>query len=187
MNETRDYLQNLISRVNTLESTKQSALKSDLYQLQGQLDEIQGFVQRVSNTLAAQCVLIPDQQVRFVSSGSENAMFSFVELLTECDYLSSRPFKTSIEIDANDMRREVWDMVQHERRGEEMQRVIDAKNAQIERLIKERDEIRRLKDVEIDQLSQLYVSTKMELFQWVKMKGGDHGATIVAEREDVAG
>jgi CII-binding regulator of phage lambda lysogenization HflD len=176
-------LQNLINRVTTLEASKQSGLKSDLYQLQSQLDEIQTFVQRVSSVLASQCVITPEQQ-RFIG-GADGQTSAFVELLAECDYLSAKPFKTSIELDANEMRRDVWDMVQHERRNEEMQRIIDAKNAQIERLIRERDEIRRQKEIELEQLSQLYLSTKMELFHWVKLKGGTEGALLV--NESVAG
>ncbi len=52
---------------------------------------------------------------------------------------------------------------------DELKNVIESQNELIERLIREKEDLRREKDEEIAQMYRLYLSTKRELFEWISI------------------
>lgn len=145
-----------------------------MYQLQSQLEDIQSFVQRVSETLATQSLITSGDQLNH----HQHENTPFIDLTSECDYLSARPFKSTINVDVSEFRKQLKEGTQHDKKWEELQHLLAIKSAQIEQLIREREEMRQLKDLEIEQLSKLYISTKEELFHWVKMSG-DQASSLI--------
>ncbi len=59
--------------------------------------------------------------------------------------------------------------VENKRSMDELKIVIESQNELIERLIREKEDLRREKDEEIAQMYRLYLSTKRELFEWISI------------------
>jgi hypothetical protein len=163
--ETLADAEAILHRLRGAESLKLSLLKHDMDQLQHDLDEIENFALMLKRDSAT-------------SSNGTNATDGsllistrsrYLEMCAEAERIASKPFKTSIDVQADDFDREVVERVSLATEVEASKEAAAVKDQMVWMLLREREEFKATEKRYANEVERLDQESTKEIEEWVRL------------------
>jgi hypothetical protein len=177
--ETLADTETILHRLRGAEALKLSLLKHDMDQLQHDVDEIDGFAKMLkadtlNNSLSSNSNsknnnsnnnnIGLDHSVLPMSTRSK-----YLEMCAEAERIVSKPFKTSIDVRADDFDRETVDRANLASQVEAANEAAAVKDQMVWMLLREREEYKEKEKLYADEINNISTESAKEIEEWVRL------------------
>jgi len=177
--ETLADTETILHRLRGAEALKLSLLKHDMDQLQHDVDEIDGFAKMLkadtlNNSLSSNSNsknnnsnnnnIGLDHSVLPMSTRSK-----YLEMCAEAERIVNKPFKTSIDVRADDFDRETVDRANLASQVEAANEAAAVKDQMVWMLLREREEYKEKEKLYADEINNISTESAKEIEEWVRL------------------
>lgn len=162
--ETLADAEAILHRLRGAESLKLSLLKHDMDQLQHDLDEIENFAIMLKRDSAS-----PSNGGNATDGSLISTRSRYLEMCAEAERIASKPFKTAIDVQADDFDREVVERVSLATEVEASKEAAAVKDQMVWMLLREREEFKATEKRYANEVERLDRESTKEIEEWVRL------------------
>jgi len=170
--ETLADTEAILHRLRGAEALKLSLLKHDMDQLQHDVDEIDGFAKMVKADSINNGGSNGSNSNNNNSSNSGMPMSTrskYLEMCAEAERIANKPFKTSIDVRADDFDRETVDRANLATQVEAANEAAAVKDQMVWMLLREREEYREKEKLYAEEINNISKESAKEIEEWVTL------------------
>ena len=165
--ETLADTESILHRLRGAEALKLSLLKHDMDQLQHDVDEIDGF----ASTLKADSLNGVGKGGDVINNSAipVSTRSRYLEMCAEAERIANKPFKTSIDVRADDFDREMVDRANLANQVEDAHEAAAVKDQMVWMLLREREEYKEKEKLYADEINNISAESAKEIEEWVRL------------------
>ena len=165
--ETLADTESILHRLRGAEALKLSLLKHDMDQLQHDVDEIDGF----ASTLKADSLNGVGKGGDVINNSAipVSTRSRYLEMCAEAERIANKPFKTSIDVRADDFDRETVDRANLANQVEDAHEAAAVKDQMVWMLLREREEYKEKEKLYADEINNISAESAKEIEEWVRL------------------